>query len=637
MAADSTAPSLVDSPPDAPVCIATAERPAWWRRHGLALLLAGAVLLVTVAVQWPVLSARAQYLDDEQYFNTNRLVRQPSFESAWRFLSEVTHPSTVNGYYQPLTMISLMLDRAMGGSVDDPRMFRVTSLALHALTAALVVLLLYRLFGAAWPAAFVGLLFGVHPTSVESVAWLAERKNVLSAFFALLCLLSYAEYARRRRWGYMVACALALLLSLLAKPVAVGLPLAMLLLDYWPLRRLSWRCVFEKVPLLVISVASAVVTYISQMRTVGTAFLEHEAPINRLLAVLHNNIFYLWKVFWPTELAPFYPIPEPMNLSQPMVLLGVIGSAVLIVALSISWRWTRAIVVGWAFFFLLIFPTIGVVGFTWGISANRFVYLPMVGLMLPVAAAAAWLWNPPIGVRLVASRAGLIVLAAAAAAGCAVITHQQLGNWRDSLTIQYAVLQHAPRCRQAHHNLASELQRRGDLDGAVTHYRAALEIDPESPLPQFGLATVLAQQGKLDAALQEYRRSLRLSPDRPQVYNGLGGVLAQLGRDTEALAVFNQCWRLFPTYAPAHFNLAKLLMRQPGAVPGERILFHLGEAVRLDPGNTVFRCALADFLAAHGQRDAAGAQYQQVLRIDPTNQAARAGLQRIRESRAPHP
>ena len=169
----------------------TAERPGWWRRHGLALLLAGAVLLVTIAVHWPVLSARAQYLDDEQYFNTNRLVRQPSFESAWRFLSEVTHPSTVNGYYQAanddLAHARLRHGRQRGRSAHVPRDQPGAARPQCGVGRASCCTACSEPRG---PPAFVGLLFGVHPTSVESVAWLAQRKNVLSAFFALLCLLS---------------------------------------------------------------------------------------------------------------------------------------------------------------------------------------------------------------------------------------------------------------------------------------------------------------------------------------------------------------------------------------------------------------------------------------------------------------
>ena len=592
------------------------------------------VLLATVAAYWPALATRAQYFDDDEYLNNNPLVQRPSAESALRFLNEMTRPSTVRGYYQPLTMISLMVDHARGGRMADPRAFRETSLALHCLNAALVVLLLYRLFGSVWPAAFVGLLFGLHPTAVESVAWLAERKNLLAMFFSLLSLLSYVEYARRgRRWRY-VACVVAFALALLAKPTAVGLPVVMLLLDYWPLGRprRPWKSMREKAHLFVIAVISAGVTCISQLSTVGTGFLEREAPLNVPLAVAHNNVFYLWKAFWPTGLCPFYAIPSPMDFSRPMMLVGVVGCGLLTGALLLSWRWTRGLVVGWATFFVLVFPTLGLVGFTPVLAADRFIYLPMLGYMLPLAAGLAWLWQQWGRARGRAIHRGAVVVAVLAA-GLALShsTRRYLADWRDTVTLQRAILDREPRCRQAHHNLGVELLQRGDIDGAIEHFEKALELQPEFGAAQYGLATALARRGRLTEALDASRRAVELSPHRPETRCQLATVLTRLGKAAEAETVLRECVRLFPNCATACNNLGVVLSEQAGASGREEAGRFLRQAVTLDPTNAAFECNLADWLVARGLCEEARSHYQRALALEPDHGPARAGLARARQ------
>ena len=207
----------------------------------LLALLAAVVAAAICAAYWPVLSAQAISFDDAQFVTENPLVQNPSWQSAGQFLSEVRKPSTVKGYYLPLSMISLMLDYAAGGRPDDLRAFHRTSLALHVLNSVLVIVLIYSLFQQVWPAALLGLLFGLHPLTVEPVAWVGERKTLLAAFFALWCLILYVRYTRNARWRWAVASLVMYLLALLSKPTAAPLPLLLLLLDWWPLRRIGKR------------------------------------------------------------------------------------------------------------------------------------------------------------------------------------------------------------------------------------------------------------------------------------------------------------------------------------------------------------------------------------------------------------
>jgi hypothetical protein len=271
-------------------------------------------------------------------------VQEPGWESAWRFLTEVLEPSTVGGYYQPLTMISLMLDCAMGGSNENLLPFHRTSLVLHVLNTALIIFLLYLLFGNAWLAAAGGLLFGLHPMTVEPVPWVGERKTLLATFFTLWSVIIYVFFVRRGGWKPFAGVAATYILALMSKPTSIALPLMLVVMDYWPLRRLRTGTVLEKMPLFLAGGCFAFVTYVSQSRTAAAA-LGGGYGLERVgLVICHNIVFYLYKIILPVNLSPFYAFPEPLALSHPVVLAGVAGSCALIAVLIISLRWTRAAV-----------------------------------------------------------------------------------------------------------------------------------------------------------------------------------------------------------------------------------------------------------------------------------------------------
>jgi len=626
------------------------------RRGPLLAALTGGVVAVVLAVHWPALSARAICFDDDQYLLANPLVRNPSAESAWRFLTEVRRPSTVKGYYQPLAMISLMLDTAMGGRPDDIRPYHRTSLALHAANTVLVIVLVYMLFGQPWIAAMVGLLFGLHPLTVEPIAWVGERKTMLASFFALGCVNVYVRYARRGGWARYAGCAALYVLALLAKPTSTPLPVLLVLLDFWPLGRLTRRSLVEKIPLFVIGGASAIVTMISQSQFAPMPVPGDYPALRVPLILCHNIVFYLFKIVWPVDLSVHYAYPK-LALSDPMVLAGVVGTCALVPALVISLRWTRALLTGCLIFFVVALPTMGLVGFTIVLTSDKYAYLPSVGLLL----AAAWALCRaeggvvPIG-RPTPRQIGVLAVVLALAGLEARATRHTLAKWSDTEGLYRHTIELDPGALRAYNNLALTLADKGRLDEAIDTYRQALRVDPKYPLAHKNLAATLAQLGRLDQAIAHYTRALELEPDQPAVHYNLANVLARKGdvdgaiahyeavlrlqplplahfalgnlllsngRFDEAIPHLSEVVRLKPDMAAAHSNLGAALLRTGHVAEAVN---HFAEAIRLQPDLLSARKNLASALTHQGKTDQAIDQYRQILRLQPNDPDARRKL-----------
>jgi protein O-mannosyl-transferase len=597
----------------------------------LLVALAAFVAVVVLLVHWPALSARALSFDDNQYLTENPLVRNPGWNSAGRFLGEVLRPSTVRGYYQPLAMISLMLDCAMGGSPSDLRPFHRTSLALHVVNTVLVIVFIYMLFGEPWAAAIVGLLFGVHPLAVEPIPWVGERKTLLTTCFSLGCLILYVRYARsggRKVYGGAIA---AYVLALMSKPTSTPLPVLLLLLDYWPLGRLNRRAVVEKIPFLAIAVVSSIVTYVSQAQTASVARPAGYALSVVPLTLCHNIIFYLHKIFWPANLSAHYPYPLPFTIGQPAVLAGVIGTCILIPLLLFSLRWTRALAVGWAFFFVAIFPTMGVVGFTHSIASDKYAYLPSIGLLLTLG----WLLSRGFtkdDPRATLTRrqmvlAGLILIAVTAEI---VVSRRALANWQDTEGHFRHMLCLTPDSRVVQFGLADALRHRAQANRsaglfaeALEHYRKSVRPGPDSPFGRNDLLTcaalnnignTLAQQGKLDEAIACWREVLRLNPLDANAHNNLGIALAWKGQIDEAIHHYTEALRIDPSAPETHNNLGLELERKGQLDQAAR---QYDEALGLRPDYTLARRNLAAALAAAGRFDRAIEEYGRLLRSQP--------------------
>lgn len=591
-------------------------------RLAVALAIGG----VAVLVHWPALSAGALFLDDQQYLVYNALVQTPGWASAGRLLGEVTRPSTVQGYYHPLPMLSLMLDYARGGRAGDLRAFHQTSLALHGLNTALVVILLYLLFEHLGAAAVAGLLFGVHPLTVESVVWLAERKTLLATFFALLALILYVVYARRGRWSAYGGAVAALALALLSKPTCTPAPLLLLLLDVWPLRRLNRRAILEKLPFFVVAAAAAAVTLVSQTRAASVTTPQEVGLLRGALSVCHGIVFYLAKVVCPIGLSAHYPIPEHFTLREPALAAGVAGTLLLTGLLIATCRWTRAALVGGLFFFVAVLPTMGLIGFTNVLTADKYTYFPLVGLLLPLSAAVRRIWgNVGRTARWRAAAVGGATISAAVVLG--LLTRHRLADWQTTERIYRDALRRAPRDVLLNTNLAIELSAQRRPAEAVQHYELALAVDPSSWRTHLDLGTDLTDLGRYDEAMWHYQEALRLQPaTAPAVHNNLGWLYWKQKRWDDAAAEYRAALRLDANLPDPHTNLGQVFAAQ-GHV-AEAIAEHR-MALRLRPDFAEAHRNLAEALLQQGDAPAAAAEYRAALRAQPDDIEACRGLARL--------
>ncbi len=567
------------------------------RKRLLAYMLIAACAVVAL-VHTPSLSARATYLDDHHFALQNPLVQNPSWESTRRFVVEVWEPSTIPGFYLPLTMISLMVDREMSGRYDSMRTYHRTSLAFHVANTALLGVFLYLLFGRPGVAAGLALLFGLHPLSVESVCWISERKTVLSAFFALWSLIFYLQFAEQRRRRHFAGCCVTYALALLCKPIAVPLPAMMLLLDHWPLKRLSRKAVVEKWPLFTIGVLSAVVIFVSQQLTAPAKLPGDYDPWRIPLVLCHNIVFYLHKFFWPAAMSAYYGFPSPMSLRSPAVLSGVIGTALLVPTLILAHRRTRAPLTGWLIFFVMIFPAMGIISVTPTIAANRYLYLSALGFLMVLAALARWFIDAAPERRRAIRQVVLFVVLVAAAGAETVALRRYQSRWRDTVELHEYLLETEPDAPKLNSSLGVAYAHRGQPDMAVECYRRALASSPDDKVAHYNLALALSRQGPQHTkeVVEHYQKALEADPTLTVAYLNLGNILLATGDCDRAIEQYQEILETRSDFAPAHYKLGMALTFSGKPAKG---LKRLREALQVNPS---FLLALKDaawFLATH--------------------------------------
>jgi protein O-mannosyl-transferase len=616
------------------------------------------LMAATLVVFWPLTGYDFINYDDPVFVTSNSHVRGGLTWDGIRWAFELGH----GDYWHPLAWLSLMLDVTLFGL--KPGGMHLVNVLLHAANSLLLFLFLQRSTGALWRSAMVAALFSLHPLHVESVAWITERKDVLSTLFGMLTLLAYGRYVEQSAgWGRKAKLwyGLALVmfaLSLMTKAMLVTLPFVLLLLDYWPLRRLenrtqsaglrSWfPLLVEKTPFLLLSVASSVITGLAQKeawRSLGNLTLN-----DRIANALVSYCRYLGKMLWPAQLALPYPHPWHWPWMQAAL------AAALVAGLSIRALWAARrlpfVFVGWFLFCGTLIPVIGLFQVGNQSMADRFTYVPLIGIFIILVWGAVDVfmrWRVP--------RPMADLMAALTLVSCGLMTRQQVSYWHDSERLfrhtlavtqdNYVALNNLgaylfgrrrvdeaiecykrallifPLYPEALFNMAAALEAKGSPE-AVDWYRRTLQADPRHAGALFNMGNALASRGKYTEALSYFQAAVQGNPDDDEARNNMGNALAKLGRMDEAVAQYRLALQSKPDSAKTHRNLAATL-----AVGGrlEEAIPQYLQALRLEPTDAATHYGLGLALALQGKWDPAILHYTEALRLTPNNPEAEYNL-----------
>jgi tetratricopeptide (TPR) repeat protein len=586
------------------VPIGADRRDRRWRVPAVCLVLAA----ITFAVFGQTLTHEFVNYDDDQYVYNNPVVTRGLTLKGmvWAFTS--IHADN----WHPLTWLSHMLDCQLYGL--HPGGHHLTNVLLHTATVIALFLVLRKMTGAFWRSAFVAALFAIHPLRVESVAWVAERKDVLSGLFFMLTIGAYVGYARRPwSWGRYGLVLVLFAFGLMCKPMLVTLPLVLLLLDYWPLQRVEPRklsgLVLEKLPLLALSAASCVATLLAQTRAIHSD-VSFSLPL-RFGNALVTCMVYLGQMVWPAGLAAFYPYPHNGLSGWEVGLAGTL----LAVLSAVAWgeRQTRPwLLMGWVWYLVMLLPVAGFIQAGEQAHADRYTYLPQIGVYVAVTWLAAewrvrWLRHGPLHVVLGGLTGGVLAVLMACA-------WKQTTYWQNSETLWPHVLACTPDNYIAHFNLGNALRQNGRLGEAITHYEEALQIAPDHAETHNNLGTALFQKGSVDEAITHYRKALKTKPGFAEAHYNLGNALVQKGRVDEAIAQYQQVVDIRPDYAEAQNNLGYALL-QKGRV--DEAITHCQQALQINPALADAHDNLGNALLQRGRVDEAISQYQMALQINP--------------------
>ena len=543
------------------------------------------LVIAILVVYWQMNYHEFINFDDASYILENQHVQKglTSESISWAF------GFTDLVYWMPLTWLSHMLDCQIYGLI--PGMHHRTSLIFHIVNSILLFFVLQKMTGALWKSAFVAALFALHPINVESVAWVAERKNLLSTFFWMLTMLAYVYYTSHPNLYRYFLTFLLLMLGLMAKPMLVTLPFVLLLLDYWPLGRFrqqsTFNLIFEKIPFFALSAVSAYISSISVQRYGIVVSMELVPMKLRLANALVSYVQYIEKMIWPKNLAIFYPFPDTLPIWQ------VFGAGLFLVSISflvlLNFRKKPYLCIGWLWFLGTLIPVIGLKqAGLWPAMADRWAYVPLIGIFLIISWGIPELvskWrHKKIGLALAATVLLLILMTvtwlqvrcwtnsvslfknAFEVTANSYIVHFKLGEaltetdkTEEAISHYREVLRLKPGYAHAHHNLGVILEDQGRTNEAMNHYIAALKINPKLERTHNNLGGILNSKGERDKAVKHYFYALRLNNDFAEAYNNIGVVLALKGKFNRAIVFFRIALRIKPDYSQAQNNLKNAL------------------------------------------------------------------------------
>jgi len=570
--------------------------------------------------------------DDGLYVADNALVQQGL---TWSNLQWALTTMSTTGNWHPLTWLSHMFDCQIFGL--RPGWHHLVNILLHAANTLVLFAGLQTLTGLAWRSALVAALFAVHPLHVESVVWIAERKDVLSTFFGLLSMWTYAKYVRAPSLGRYAWVAGFLVLSLLSKPMLVTLPFVFLLLDVWPLKRFCFESgpnrahrsarstqkpkilwlVLEKLPLLTLSAVASVVA--CQAQIVAGAI----APINtwplsqRLANALIAYVNYLGKTFWPFNLSVIYPFPD--HISVPKTLLAFAILVGITIAAGVLIRKRPWLAIGWLWFLGTLVPVIGLVQVGAQSMADRYSYVPLIGVFIMIA----WSLPDTLFVPALRSRTAATIVVALVLIALTIVAFWQVQFWRNTTTLFDHALQVTERNYVAHHLLGGALRQQGNFTEARNQFEKSLQLRPDYATARYDLGAMMVQQRDFANALEQFKVALKTQPQDSMIWNGLGMAKAHLGHMEEAISDYRHALELNPNNAYAYANLGAVLLLQGKF---DEAIEVCEKALRLRQDQAETHAALA---AAYWSRDRAEESFlhnRKALELDPNLFDARFNL-----------
>ena len=587
--------------------------------------------LSTIAIYWQVHRFDFVDYDDYEYITLNPNVK-----------AGLTHQGIIwaftTGYaanWFPLTWLSHMLDCELFGV--NPGRHHLTNMFLHIANTLLLFIVLKQMTGAFWQSAFVAAAFALHPMHVESVAWIAERKDVLSMFFWILTIAAYLRYVRQPNKTWYLLTMLTFAMGLISKPTVVTLPFVLLLLDYWPLGRLTnpqtlqsskhpsreisnsffqWRVfytlVLEKIPFFALSLISCIITFFVQRAGKMVAEVGDLPVMSRIANTFVSYIEYIEKIIWPTRLAVFYPHSALGRMSVWPVALAVLILLVISVCVLRLTRSRKYLPVGWFWYLGTLVPMIGLVQVGGQAIADRYTYIPATGLFIIVA------WGlPDLLARWRYRLISLTVAAALLISAMMVCTWRQVAHWQNSYTLfTHALAATGNDNFVINHMLGKELFKQGKFEDAIHHYEQTLRLRPNHFDTLNNLAAAYYRVGKIDPAVVFWKKALKINPNRPDVYYNMGVALTKQQKLDEAVQHFTQALRLNSGLAEARKGLANAFFLQgrfPEAVEQYRLL------IRIAPNSPDLCSRLAFALLEQGKIDEAVAYFEQALRLAPDN------------------
>ena len=547
------------------------------------ILICIALIVVTLISFWNVLNSDFVKYDDNLYVTENPHVQNGINPESVRW-------ALTTGYeamWQPLTWLSYMLDYQMHGL--NPYNFHLTNLLFHIVNVLLLFLLLKRMTGSLWRSAFVAAIFAVHPLRVESVAWVAERKDVLSGFFWLTTMWAYIWYIKKPGVKRYLVVAISYMFGLMSKPMLVTLPFVLFLMDYWPLcrikldethlkiRQTTYKLATEKIPLILMAIASSVITLVVQSNVGAINTLK--TPITQRIAnAFVSYIVYLKKMIWPNDLAVLYPHPQNTLPVWQVIISALLLMLITIIILRKAKRVPFA-AVGWFWYLITLVPVIGILQTGIHAYADRFTYIPLIGISIIIA------WGvPELIKRFTLNFKYLAVVGLILIISLAFVTRTQVSYWKDSITLFEHALAVTQNNYMMHYNLATTLEDNGDFDKAIYHYNNTIEINPSHLDARNNMGSILASQGKKEEAMNQFNKIISIDPKFYKAYYNIGLVMVLDKNINDATKYFKKALQMNPKYPPAHNNLVVILYQQGKyAQAWEQVRIAHKQGIVLDP------------------------------------------------------